>query len=219
MCGRPPFGKGFGCSDELIGVRSCVRPVSAALKTVGPDEVRRSSPIQVIALIVRCSPLTGFIRSRLDRSSSHPVAPRHLVTRLRGPFPQAARTLNSSSRINSAHTILAIYWPGRLRPPCKAFGIRARLPIGSRHFCRCARSAGARVHRSPGDIRFLGDVPEPILPATGVLPGYQPQPGSKLASGSKQRGISDSGNNGAGGDRPDAGDCLQPAADNVRTMP
>ena len=41
----PPFGKGW-LSDSAIGsVQSYVRPVGAALRPLGPDEVRGSGPI------------------------------------------------------------------------------------------------------------------------------------------------------------------------------
>lgn len=110
MCVRPPLGKVFrDVVTSWSGAVMCPGPVSAAHEAAGPDEVRRSSPIQAIALIVRCSPLIGFIRSRLDRSSSHPVAPHQSrFTRPRRPFPHAARILDSSSRVNRAHTVLAI---------------------------------------------------------------------------------------------------------------
>ena len=51
MCGRLPRRKGILRSDARGRVRSCVRPVDAAIMTAGPDAIRNLVPHQFCALI------------------------------------------------------------------------------------------------------------------------------------------------------------------------
>jgi hypothetical protein len=45
MCGRLPRRKGILRFDARGRVRSCVRPVDAAIMTAGPDAIRSLVPI------------------------------------------------------------------------------------------------------------------------------------------------------------------------------
>ncbi len=89
------------------------------------------------------------------------------------------------------------------------------------------RSSNALIHEADGDVlvrarritevandqqlaqvavALLGDAPEPVFTAGGVLARDQTQEGGELAAGVEGRGIDDRRRQGRGGNDPDAGE-------------
>ncbi len=65
----------------------------------------------------------------------------------------------------------------------------------------------------------LADSQQLRFATSEILPGYQPEPRCELPASAELSGISDRGDECAGGQWPDTGDVFEPLAEHIVSMP
>src|SRR5215467_5300164 len=68
-------------------------------------------------------------------------------------------------------------------------------------------------HASQIDVAALADAQQLLFASSGVLPGYDAQPGGEVPSAPKGSSVADGGDSGGGDQRAEAGNLAQPPAE------